>query len=416
MGAVVGGLGSCFGACAGGCVAGCCCKVATAGRIDSTKGARMLLVYLQAFIVALALLVAIHPWTWIGSWLCKVPGLDDVGVCQCDADHGCWRYQMIYRVQCSGFLVFTGIALMAVSGCSDGAAHGFPVLKFMLVPLLATGFLFVPNNVFEFYGNFANVVSTLFIAAQAILLIDFGYTWNETWMGNSIDARRRDIASHGGYKNWQTGILVASAALFLGSLAADIILLVKFKHGWWVVMVSLVMSLVWGFVSILERIAHGNLLTSCVVMGYAVWLTTEALFARPGNQHIRPLLLQWIGLAIASISLVSAAFGEGLGVNKKKEALAADDTAAAVEEGENPDEVAQPPANIGSADDAGPFDKRDFITQSTIHATAVLYITVEIAPISSWVAFTFRTSGLIATFLLYGWTLVAPYMLKNRHF
>lgn len=384
----------------------------------------MLLVYLQLFTVSLALTMGIHPWTWIGEWMCKIPGLGDAGVCECNNEvdekmHTCWINETLFRAQAAGFVVFVAVGLMAVSGCSDSAAHSWPALKFMLVLCFAVVFTLVPNGVFNFYADFANIMSTIFIAAQAILLIDFGYTWNETWMGNSVEARRRDIVSHGGYRNWKVGILVASALLFLGSLTMCIMLWVNFDHGAWVVIIAVLMSVGLGFVSILDSVKHGNLLTSCVVFAYASWLSFEALLAHPDNTNQRPTFLKWFGIGIAFVSLVAAAFGTGLGFNKATETLvefgsaqeagAAAPTPEAVEDGEVVHRAAP-------QDEGGPFDKRGFLIDSAIHAAAVLYITVEIAPRHSLTAFTCRTLGMILALCLYGWTLAAPLILSGRSF
>jgi hypothetical protein len=385
----------------------------------------MLLVYLQIFVASLALILAIHPRSW-WNWLCQIPGFGSVGVCACMEDTACWMDEMMYRALGAGWVVFVATALLAVSGCADAAAHKAPALKFILVLLLTVAFFFVPNAVFHgFYANLANVLCTLFIAAQSILLIDFGYTWNESWMGKSLEARRRDIRSHGGYKNWQTGILICSAALLLGSLGICIALWVCFDQGWWLVLLTLVLGVGCGIASISENLqskgSQGNLLTSCVVLAYAVWLCYEALLSQPNSNVRRSVFLKWVGLGIAALSLFSSAFGDGLGLQKKPDALVASETEAA-ETGAagaaGATGSAQPEGNTGAADadEGGPFDKQDFILQATIHSTAVLYVTVELAPKEGTLAFTFRTIGLILALLLYAWTLLAPVLLKNRSF
>jgi len=189
MGAAVGGLGACCAACAGGALATCCCKVAGAGRTDTTTATRMLLVWLQVFTTFLALVCSAHPWTWIGYWFCSIPGFGKVGPCYCDDslpnnvhNEECWMEQMIYRAEFSGCCVFLFVLLLCVSGCSDTAAHGYAVAKFMMVPVLILAFLFVPNQFFNLYGNVANILASIFVIVQALLLVDVGYTINEKIM------------------------------------------------------------------------------------------------------------------------------------------------------------------------------------------------------------------------------------------
>merc|ERR1712070_621714 len=176
----------------------------------------MLLVWLQVFTTLLALICSAHPWDWIGKWFCWIPGFDDnVGPCQCnelaaDKHDQCWMEQMIYRAEFAGCCVFLFVLLLCVSGCSDTAAHGYAVAKFMMVPVLIIAFIFVPNSVFNFYGNAANILSSIFVIAQALLLVDVGYTINEKIMSQHTSAHRRNLRED---PTWKIVILVVSAVL-----------------------------------------------------------------------------------------------------------------------------------------------------------------------------------------------------------
>jgi len=416
MGAAVGGLGACCAACAGGALATCCCKVAGAGRTDTTTATRMLLVWLQVFTTFLALVCSAHPWTWIGYWFCWIPGFNKIGPCYCDEglsndvhDEQCWMEQMIYRAEFSGCCVFLFVLILCVSGCSDTAAHGYAVLKFMMVPLLIIAFLFVPNPVFDFYGNAANILSSIFVIVQALLLVDVGYTINEKIMSQHTVAHRRNLRED---PTWKIVILVISALLFLGSIIGSIFLFVDFNQGLWIVVVALLLSIVFGVLSVTcAWCPHGNILTSCIVMAYSVWLAYEALVS-VNDGASRPTWIKWVGLSIAAFSLFGTAFGTGLGLNgEDAEVLAAkvNVEAAAAEEG------AATPSGDG-ATEGGPFNKMDFIIQSSIHAACALYITTELAPFQSWLAFTFRSLNVIGALLLFGFTLFAPKLFPDRHF
>lgn len=420
MGAVVGGLGACVASCAGGMLASCCCAAAGAGRTNSTLATRMLLVYLQVFTTFLALVLSAHPWTWIGAWFCWIPGFDNIGPCACDRDplfHGdvhneqCWMEQMIFRAEFSGFCVFLFVLLLCVSGCSDTAAHGYPVAKFLMVPLLVIAYLFVPNSFFNFYGNAANILSSIYVIGQALLLVDVGYTINERIMSKHTESHRRNLHES---PTWKIVILVISALLFLGSIIGSVFLFVGFNQSVWIVIVALVLSIVFGVLSVTcAWCPHGNILTSCIVMAYSIWLSYEALLSINDGSSV-PTFIKWVGLSIAAFSLFGTAFGSGLGLNGgETEAMAAQ---ANVEAATAEDGAASGGASGEGAGEGGPFNKTDFILQSVVHAACALYITTELAPTQSWLAFTFNSINVIAALLLFGFTLFAPKIFPDRSF
>jgi len=318
--------------------------------------------------------------------------------------------QMIYRAEFSGCCVFLFVLLLCVSGCSDTAAHGYAVLKFMMVPLLIVAFLFVPNDVFNFYGNAANILSSIFVIAQALLLVDVGYTINEKIMTQHTAAHRRQLHED---PTWKIVILVISGLLFLGSVIGSIFLFVDFNQSLWIVVVALVLSIGFGVLSVTcAWCPHGNILTSCIVMAYSIWLSYEALLS-VNDGSSRPTFIKWIGLAIAAFSLFGSAFGNGLGLNN----AAAEPmiTAQPTNDAAKAEEGAAAPTG-GEASEGGPFNKMDFILQSSIHAACALYITTELAPFQSWLAFTFRSMNVIGALLLFGFTLFAPKIFPNRQF
>ena len=88
----------------------------------------------------------------------------------------------VYRISfaCTFFFFFVMLAAM----CSPSFHRGywFPKLFFFLGLLLAS--IWIPNNVFDNSGFalVARVVSSLFLALQAVILIEFSAQWNERWV------------------------------------------------------------------------------------------------------------------------------------------------------------------------------------------------------------------------------------------
>merc|ERR1712070_127769 len=147
-------------------------------------------------------------------------------------------------------------------------------------------------------------------------------------------------------------------------------------------------------------------------MSYSIWLAYEALLSVNDGASVATFI-KWVGLAIAAFSLFGTAFGNGLGLNGGAvEPMIAQPSneAAKVEEGD------AAPTSGGDAGEGGPFNKMDFIMQSSIHAFCALYVTTELAPFQSWLAFTLRSINVIGALLLFGFTLFAPKIFPDRQF
>ena len=64
----------------------------------------------------------------------------------------------------------------------------------------------------EGYREASRYLSMLFLWLQILLLIDFGYTWNESWVA-------KDEASESeSWLSWKLAILVCALGLYVGSI------------------------------------------------------------------------------------------------------------------------------------------------------------------------------------------------------
>lgn len=371
---------------------------------------RMFLVHLQVFIVVLAVLFQMRPNAWLGG-ICKGPAAQ-LGVCHCNAitplgnstliepDVLCWSTQMMYRVTSSGFLVFVYAAMMAISGYHDRLSLPF-CLAF--ITIMSAVFIFFPNTLFTCFVNFAEMCSIVFISGQTLLLVDFTCRWNDSWAARSDSVQGRDIG-FGTLRNWQCLlVLVSLLTAFSGCCFAIGLLAHYHGHGWWLVILLLMAAFALGAFGI-SGYAHargggGNLLTASIMILYAVWLMYEALVSRPDKDATgRSFLMKLTGLTIAALCLHSMALNDGLGIG-----VGSKDPESLIQE--------MPDIQLEVS-----FNQREFLIQCGIHAAAALYITVELAPLQGWAAYTFRTLDAIAALGLYGWTLAAPLFMRDRNF
>jgi len=433
MGAIVtaplSAAGTCLGGCAGSCLAAGCCKLASSGSVSSEQAVRCVLVWLQVFTATLATLAAATPMQWL-PWTCDklhAVGMSGVGVCECKGGSNeakCWSDGLVYRAEAAGFIVFIALFAMAVSGCGHGASRSYAVAKFMAVFVIGLIFLFIQNSVFDAFGAFATSASAVFLVMQAVLLIEFAYSWNELWYGNALMARRREVGQRG-YRLWLGGVIGASAILFITSISFSVYFFTAFPStaGRTINIVAMILALSLLLVSITDICEHGALLTSCVVMAYTVWLICETLAAMPNDQG--PTLPSWLGLSICAVSLAASTHGVGFGGSPsgtmhqtggaREAALVERGDAPSVDLGQATVAPSTPPEEQ-QQEGVTRSKIKDFVVHCMVHAAAALYVTSLLAPRAGEVTFALHATSLFVALVLYGWSLIAPKILTGRNF
>mmetsp|Transcript_30893 Transcript_30893/g.88246 ORF Transcript_30893/g.88246 Transcript_30893/m.88246 type:complete len:417 (+) Transcript_30893:111-1361(+) len=415
MGAAVtaplGAAATCLGGCCGTFTAGCCYHLAGSGQVGSAQAARTVLVMLQAFTAALAAVAAATPSHWL-PWTCDKLGsvsMGDLGICGCAGELACYSDQLVYRAEAAGVLVFLTLLAMAAGGCVEGASRSASVAKFMAVLLIGFVLLFVPNEILSVFGTAATAASAVFLTVQAVMLIDFAYTWNEVWFAKATEARRVAPGSRRA-KQWEGGILTSSAVLAALSLVGVVCLFVAVADvgARSVAAVAWLLAAALLVVSITDTCEHGALLTSCVVMAYTTWLVWETLAMLPSGDG--PRLPAWAALSVCGISLLSFSKGTGGAAS------------AAVDQESLTPSAGPPPGDAGSTAGtasegaSSPVVSKDFKIQCAVHVAAGIYITAALAPKAGDVTYGLHIAATFLSLLLYGWSLVAPYVFPNRTF
>jgi len=404
---------TCLGGCCGTFLAAGCCKLAAAGNVSSEQAAAFALAWLQVFVTALALLLQGTAGQWTPQTCEKLDqfGLGGIGICQClGVSSSCWPQQLVYRVEFAAFVVFLVLLILTISGCAAGASRLHTVGKFMAVPLLCFVLLFVPNGFLTAFGATAGFTSAAFLVVQAVLLIDFGYSWAQTWYGNALEARQREMGIRG-YRIWQGSILAASAVLFIASIVCSVCLFIAFTESAPRVMniCAVVIALLLLCISISSWCQHGALLTSTVVMLYTTWLLWEAFAVNPEHPGDQPPV--WLCLLVNGISLMSFAAGAKVRKEQGPEGLMAVEIGQAAQPATDGTTAAAPTEATESEPDV-----MNFSVQCLVHLAAVLYITSSLAPGQNMAIYILRSVAVFASLALYGWSLVAPKILTNRTF
>lgn len=343
-----------------------------------------------------------------------------VGICHCSTEgqgaEVCRQQQMVFRIGCAAEVVFLVLALMGMSGCANGAGRSWPCMKFLILPVLLFCFFFVPNEIFELWRDYAGLVAAGFAVFQAVVFIDLTMTLNANWFEK---ARQGQLRANDSESNGFKGLILVVSVLFLACTGyAAFYLYGQFPDQLVLIFGTLGVTFVLLVVSILECIKHGALLPSAAFMLFAQYLVWQAAsFAPAAAGEVRadgpPLVLEG---AMAAIALVYAAMGEE--DPKPEETLPQTMElqpagAGGTEAGKAGERVlvvqAQPEASP-------PLEACDFVRSCLTQSIATAYATAILVPGNSENLFTLQLGALGLSVLLYGWSLLAPSVLKNRDF
>lgn len=75
-------------------------------------------------------------------------------------------------------------------------------MKFLLVPGLGFILMFVPNSFFNTLIDVYTGILFIFIVLQLVVLLDFGYSWNDLWVANAVEDQRGDMLNEKAGRKW----------------------------------------------------------------------------------------------------------------------------------------------------------------------------------------------------------------------
>lgn len=327
------------------------------------------------------------------------------------------------------FFAFLMVCTIATSKFGARAHRGFWFLKFFTLFGLLIACIFVDNHAMAAYREFARFASFLFLLMQILLLIDFGYRTNEKLV--EMD----EASGSESCPNWKVAILVGAVVLYAISIAMWA-LEGQFFGGdgcgaqQALISLTVIICVFLSVVSCTKYCPHGTLLTSAIVTGYASYLCYSALASHPDakcnpfadrqENSVSDLLVGFVVFAISMASTAWSATGSkdaliGKTASSNAEltvSLEAGGTSSTAEGGANDDEESVGPeswwyyhlmmvvcsfymAMLLSDWSMQPVDKPD-----GAYATSLSSFWVKIT--SQWVCL-----------LMYAWTLLAPYLLRN---
>jgi len=223
----------------------------------------------------------------------------------------------VYRISFVLVLFFT--AMMAASMASEAVHRGFWGVKILVILAGIIGSFWIPQDSFNVhsYAWFARVGSVLFLVLQILILIDFAYQWNESWVakayggGDSLEVQD---------KNWIIAILTMAGVLLASSLTGIVLLYTFYSKcpvGVSFTTLTLLGAIIMTVLSVFrDKIVHsemqGAILPTAIVVAYSVFLAWSALGANPDSTCLPAFqhksLDMTFGTLFATVTLMWTAF------------------------------------------------------------------------------------------------------------
>eukprot|EP01113_Clastostelium_recurvatum_P036971 TRINITY_DN535_c0_g1_i1.p1 TRINITY_DN535_c0_g1~~TRINITY_DN535_c0_g1_i1.p1 ORF type:complete len:453 (-),score=117.12 TRINITY_DN535_c0_g1_i1:115-1473(-) len=425
------------------CGKACSCSSSPTARSNSTRAA-----YVILFLVVSVVSFLFSNWAF--DWLSKIPYIPAT-FHSCPPDSTCYGALAVYRIT-FGLAVFhliQAIFMIGVKDTGDARANlqdgWFPLKLLFLVGLTAAAF-WIPNSFFVVYGWTAVFGAGAFIIIQLLLLIEFAYTWNETWVRNMEDEQTE---GHNG-KKWFWGLLIATFIMIAGALSLTIVMYKFFCTGegcglnTMFVTVNLIATVFLCLLSLHPAVRRARpssgLLQSSMIMIYTTYLVWSAIMSEPTTQcnpfafndntnedHAKGFNVSlMLGAFFTIVSVCYSTFrasgssGQlGIGEQDAEAARLVDDTDDDKEEGgrkrDEPEEIVPVKYNYSFFHltfALGAMYICMLLTNwmTISHDDADHSVNVDTGMVSVWVK---MVSGWL-TIGLYIWTLVAPILLPNR--
>jgi len=368
-------------------------------------------------------------------------------------------YLAVYRicfVVCLFFLLMA-VIMIGVKSSRDaraGIQNGFWGLKYLIVIGGTVGAFFIPEGNFgPTWMYFGMIGGFLFILIQLILIVDFAHSWAEAWVGNYEETESR---------GWYFGLLGATFLCYALSITGIVLLYVFFTKSddcslnKFFISFNLILCFLISCASIApsvqEHLPRSGLLQSSVVTLYVTYLTWSTLSNSP-DSDCNPGLLGIVGAGktasstqmgfdkesiIGLIVWMLCVLYSSLRSASKSSRITMSEHVLAKDEGDSKNGYSSIPGESDAerghnTGDGKVWDNEEDGTAYNwsffhiVFALATLYIMMTLTnwykPNSSLQTLNANAASMwvkaISSWIcvsLYGWTLVAPMVLRDREF
>jgi len=354
----------------------------------------------------------------------------------------CKGDQAVFRISFVLVLFFTLMMMLSLGG--ESFHRGYWGIKIFLVLFGIVASFFIPPESFSVhaYAWFARVGSLIFLVLQILLLIDFAYQVNDSWVAKAYGGDKNSFDEPAN-KNWLIAILSTSAGLYLFCLVAVVLLFVFYATcpvGVSFTVVSLIAVVLITALALfrdqlIEREMQGAIFPTALVSAYIMFLCWSALESnpdkkcRPQNEHttldfvvasmFATVTLMWSAFSVTSNAahLVKGEALEKVGEVQQTEGVELGGPVVRNDLEENM-------VDGDDEDDAPVYTNEQSWIFHMIMISASMYLAMLLTDwgsskgqanageASMWM----KIVAQWLTALLFGWTLIAPAIFKDRDF
>eukprot|EP00299_Pterocystis_sp_00344_P017759 c8900_g1_i2.p1 GENE.c8900_g1_i2~~c8900_g1_i2.p1 ORF type:complete len:355 (+),score=79.31 c8900_g1_i2:286-1350(+) len=348
-------------------------------------------------------------------------------------DDDCAGNGMVLRISLAMVLVASILAVLLFgvsSGSQPRAAiqNSFFSIKWVLLAGIAVATVWMDNKSLMAYAYTSAVLSSLFMVAGIVLMLEWAHTWNDTWVS---------YLDQSDSKFWGVAIIGTSLFIFSGSIVVWALLIHYYggdhcTHTNAFVSVTIVLSVIVTITSVFDKVKNGALLPSAVMVAYATYLLASAVINIPSDnssecvaRHSRIDKATQKGIysvgviftivCVGYCTIRRASYGESLKPSERKTVSAADRNDA--EGGEV----------IEDEEDHTEYNYSFF---HVVYVVGAMYLSMvlinwdlslqlkddQLGSKSTWTAVWVKMGSQWAAFAIYFWSLIAPLVCSGRDF
>lgn len=141
--------------------------------------------------------------------------------CSGDDKSVCLGVQTVYRVSFSMLIFHIFMLVISLSGEVGKIANGKDntegcwTMKFLILSGFFISTFFIDNSFFDVYREFSRYASVFYLIIQIIILIDFSYAWNYSWVEN--------YENSGGSNFWMFWLFFFSGLMWVIALTTSVL-------------------------------------------------------------------------------------------------------------------------------------------------------------------------------------------------
>lgn len=273
-------------------------------------------------------------------------------------DYYCQGDAAVYRISFV-LAVFFFIMMIGSKVFGEGFHAGLWGVKLFIYIGMMVGCFFIDNSVFNNsgYAWVSRITSALFLVLQILILVEFGYKWNESWVNKAYEGALTDYDGPSN-KSYLYYILACAGVMYIGSIVGIVLMFVYYgkpreglaseddcgTHNFfiaWTLISVIAMTALSLFREQLVGEGHrGAILPAAVISAYCTYLLWSAMNSDPNficNPSYNPdnggpsTANVVLGLLVATISLMYTAYSASVNAGSLWDGGNDEESAAAAE-------------------------------------------------------------------------------------